>query len=193
LPAPPAPPACAARAAAAVALLAPALLTLPALPRSYNYGARQRIWDAGGTLNWLSGFYGSLTSVTSKGAGVVYHNNFMGNPAGSTVAPFRAWNFDWGGFDWMLTSDQWDLFRSDRVREFYTGGAWSEPLIITLNDGYNGVLGSEYSDWAVAVALIYNCTLTASQMQQVRELAAAAAPGLAGQQQSLHMRGLQGH
>ena len=123
---------------------------------------------------------------------MVFHNGQMGNPAGSTVAPFRAWNLDWGGFDWTLTSDQWNLFRSDRVREFYTGGTWSQPLIITLNDGYWGVLGDEYSDWAVAAALIYNCTLSASQIQQVGGPGAAAVPGLASQQQRLHVHGLQG-
>lgn len=107
-----------------------------------------------------------MSVVTNKAAGVVFHNGWMGNPAGSTTAPMRAWDFDWGGYDWMLHSDQWDLFRSDRVREFYTGGSWDRGLIITLNDGFNGPNG-EYSDWAVAAALIYNCTLTSSQLQQV--------------------------
>ncbi len=137
-----------------------------AAARRYNFGARQRIWDGGGTLNWLSGFYGSMTVVTNKAAGVVFHNGWLGSPAGSTTAPMRAWDFDWGGYDWMLHSDQWDLFRSDRVREFYTGGSWDSRLIITINDGFNGPNG-EYSDWAVAAALIYNCTLTSSQVQQV--------------------------
>ena len=116
----------------------------------------------------MSGFYGLTTA--SKGAGVAYHNGVMVNPVGGTgTAPFAPWVADWGGYDWMLHSDQWDLFRSDRVREFYNGGAWSATLDVTINAGSVGAGsgGVEYSDWAVAAVLIYSCNLTTTQIKQV--------------------------
>jgi hypothetical protein len=102
-------------------------------------------------------------------AGVAYHDGPLSNPAGSAVnkGPVSAWNFDWGGYDWMLHSDQWSTFRSDRVREFYTSAAWANPVMMTINNGTNGLTALEYSDWAVAATLIYNCTLTSTQVQQV--------------------------
>jgi hypothetical protein len=76
---------------------------------------------------------------------------------------------DWGGYDWLLHTDQWSLYRSDRVREFFTAtAAWAGGLDITINHGQNGVGSGEYSDWGVASVLIYNCTLNASQIAQVR-------------------------
>ena len=143
---------------------------MPASSRCrHNFGARERIWDSGGSLNWLSGYYGRPGQV---GAGVAFHNGLLKNPAGSaaTTGPDAAWNADWGGYDWMLHSDQWDLFRSDRVREFYNGGAWSAVLNITINDGgFAHSAGIEYSDWAVAGFLVYSCNLNTTQIKQVED------------------------
>lgn len=56
------------------------------------------------------------------------------------------------------------------MRAFFNGGTWSAPLIMSVNHGTEGAISSgiEYSDWAVAAALIYSCNLTLSEMQQVR-------------------------
>jgi hypothetical protein len=76
---------------------------------------------------------------------------------------------DWGGYDWLVHTDQWNLYRSDRVREFFSStAAWTGGLDITINHGQNGASSGEYSDWGVASILLYNCTLNASQIVQVR-------------------------
>jgi hypothetical protein len=100
-------------------------------------------------------------------AGVAYHAGYLtaGEAVeGASAGPNVAWDSDWGGYDWMLHSDQWNLFRSDRVREFYTDGGWTTPLGITINDGGQ----QEYSDWAVAAVAIYSCALTRQQIETVR-------------------------
>lgn len=55
------------------------------------------------------------------------------------------------------------------MREFNGAAAMSttNPLDITINHGPSGGGNGEYSDWAAAAVVIYNCTITASQIAQV--------------------------
>lgn len=93
---------------------------------------------------------------------MAYHEGrLLSDPSGSTAAR----DADYGGYDWLLASDQWGLFRSDRVRQATGGGVWRSSLDLTINYGDSG---GQYSDWAVAAALMYNCNLTAAEIKQVR-------------------------
>lgn len=58
------------------------------------------------------------------------------------------------------------------MRQYIGGGTWPASLIMSVNHGTAGAStnGIEFSDWAVAAAVIYSCNLNAAQIQQVRLL-----------------------
>jgi hypothetical protein len=134
-----------------------------------EFGKCGRIFDGysnGSPINWLSGHWNSFNS--QKAGGVVFHNNVLKNPVDTTqtAAPWVAWaEIDTVGYDWTLSADQWDYFRSDRAREYFNGGEWTNPLQITINDG--SMVGTETSDWGVAVVLLYNRILSATEIATV--------------------------
>lgn len=124
-------------------------ITLMSLPSTYTLfhvarynGTEERIFD-GKTANWLSGFW-------NGNAGVAYHDGW--------ITP----QTDYHGTNWVISTDQNSLYRSNGIQRGTGGGGTSKQL--TINDGN---YTSERSDWQVAEILIYNRTLSSSEYQQV--------------------------
>jgi len=111
----------------------------------YNNGTRGRIFD-GVTSNWLSGFHGNK-------AGVAYHNGW--------ITPTT----DYHGFDWVISTDQNSLYRSNGVQRGASGGSSSKQL--GLNYGY--YYASEPSAWQCAEVIVFNRTLTQTEYEQVEQ------------------------
>lgn len=109
----------------------------------YDGGTRQRIFN-GVNQNWLSGFWGGRS-------GVAYHNNWV------------SWQNDLHGNNWVLGTDQNNLFRSNKQNRTTGGPGGPSFDRISINWGVFG----EYSDWSVACVVVYNRTLTIGEITQV--------------------------
>jgi hypothetical protein len=111
----------------------------------YNGAAKGRI-VAGTTSNWLSGFHGGKS-------GVAFHNN------GWLTA-----ETDRHGSNWVLSTDQITMYRSNKVDRTSGGASGFHDSQIGIN--YLDV-GSqqfnEYSDWACSCVLVYNRALTLAE------------------------------
>lgn len=110
----------------------------------YN-GTEGRVFD-GVTSNWLSGFHGGK-------AGVAYHDGWITAQT------------DHHGTDWVISTDQNSLYRSNGVQRGTSGGSSSKQL--SLNYGYYH--SSEPSDWQCAEVIVFNRTLTQTEYEQVEQ------------------------
>ena len=109
----------------------------------YNGGTERRIFSASNT-NWLSGFHGG-------NAGVAYHNAW--------ITP----QTDHHGTDWVISTDQRNLYRSNGVQRSTSNGSSEGDL--TINMGTY----SETSDWQCAEVIIFDRQLTQSEYEDVEE------------------------
>lgn len=107
----------------------------------YTGGARQRI-ITGVNNNWLSGHWGGA-------AGVAYHEGWLTDQTDRHVN------------NWVLSTDQNSLYRSNGVTRGASGGSASTQL--SVNRGAH----AEYSDWNCATVIVYNRTLTAAEYGSV--------------------------
>ena len=115
----------------------------------YNGATKSRIFQ-GYTVNWLSGFH----SVKS---GVAYHN-------GTT---FVSGTVDLHGSDWVLSTDQNNMYKSNRIdRTIGKGGSPSFDRLAVNISTVSGASG-ETSDWAIACVLVYNRTLSSVEIASV--------------------------
>ena len=116
----------------------------------YNGTTRGRIFD-GVTYNWLSGFWGG-------NSGMAYHQGWL-----------TTYTKTYHGTNWVISSDQNSLYRSQGYQRG-TGGGTDSPFQtyaqLTIN---NGAGGSETSDWAVATVIVFNRTLTTTEMQTIEK------------------------
>jgi hypothetical protein len=110
----------------------------------YNGATTARIFD-GVASNWLSGFH-------SGRAGVAYHMNWI-----TAETNLHASN-------WVLSTDQNSLYRSNGVDRTIAAPGTPSNNQLSLNWGY---WSGERSIWAVACVIIYNRTLTTSEIAQV--------------------------
>ena len=112
----------------------------------YNGATRGRIFDGvtGGITNWLSGFNRAM-------AGKAYHNNW--------ITP----DVDVHGTNWVVSSDQNALYRSNKVDRTIAAPGTPSYDQIGLNYGYYG----EPSDWACAEVIVFNRTLTTPEIEKV--------------------------
>jgi uncharacterized repeat protein (TIGR02543 family) len=114
----------------------------------YAGGNQGRIFD-GRAGNWLTGFYSGLT-------GTAHHEGWIAYPTPSISA----------GQIWRLNCDNHTQLRTDGIAQPIAGAtSFTLPINMTINN-YNGS-GREPSDWEVAEVLVYEATLTTTQMQQV--------------------------
>jgi uncharacterized repeat protein (TIGR02543 family) len=114
----------------------------------YAGGNQGRIFD-GRAGNWLTGFYSGLT-------GTAHHENWIAYPSPSISA----------GQIWRLNCDNHTQLRTDGIAQPIAGAtSFTLPINMTINN-YNGS-GRELSDWEVAEVLVYEATLTTTQMQEV--------------------------
>jgi hypothetical protein len=115
-----------------------------------NGAGRGRIFD-GATANWLDGFW-------NGGSGRCYHDGWL---TSDTI--------DYHGNYWVISSSQNSRYRSKSKNanggSFYnfTGGGGTNKQL-TINYGnYSG----ERSNWMVAEVVVYNRTLSDSEITQV--------------------------
>jgi len=119
------------------------------LPTTYTFfhvarhsgATRQRIFQ-GLTSNFLSGFHIGTS-------GVAYHEGW--------ITP----DTDLHGRNWVMSTDQNSLYRSNGVTRGSSGGNTSSRL------GLNTGIVVQPSDWQCAEVLVYNRTLTGGEIQQV--------------------------
>lgn len=102
----------------------------------YN-GAEKRIFNGSGN-NWLSGFWDGA-------AGVAFHEGWLTGTS------------DIHGTNWVYSTDQNSLYRSNGVLRGSSGGSASTRLTINA-----GNFSSELSDWQVAEVIVYNTTLSST-------------------------------
>ena len=110
----------------------------------YN-GTEKRIFD-GVTANWLSGFW-------SGNAGVAYHDGWLTTQT------------DHHGTDWVISTDQNSLYRSNGVQRGASGGSSSKQLGLNYGNYY----ATEASDWQCAEVIVFNRTLTQTEYEQVEQ------------------------
>ena len=111
----------------------------------HSGASRGRIFQ-GVSTNFLSGFYLNTSGVTYHGTGF--------------VSPVT----DLHGRNWVMSTDQNFLYRSNGVLRGSSGGD-GLPARITINAGLFG--GQDLSDWQCAEVLVYNRTLSLGEIQQV--------------------------
>jgi hypothetical protein len=63
----------------------------------------------------------------------------------------------------VMTTDQWNLCRHGRTRFGNTTNAWSTTLRMSINHGNS----AQYSNWAVAVAIVYERNLNITEILTV--------------------------
>lgn len=121
----------------------PATYTLFHISR-YNGATRARILNGNGN-NWLSGHWGGYS-------GIAYHVGWL-----------TQYNETQHGSKWVMSSDQNGLYRANMVqRSTSAGGSATTRLGVNSSPDY-----PEYSDWQCAEIIVYNRTLSASEIVQV--------------------------
>lgn len=116
------------------AAILPSTYTLFHVTR-YTGLSNQRIITGTGN-NWLSGFWNGYS-------GVAFHEGWL-TQSGSSIH----------GTNWVLSTDQNSLYRSNQVTRGSSGGSASTRL--TVNAGTY----AEYSSWNCAEIIVYNTTLS---------------------------------
>jgi hypothetical protein len=110
-----------------------------------NKGTYGRILQ-GTTSNWLSGFWTQLS-------GVAYHGSW-----------FTQNSLSAHGTNWVLSTDQNNLYRSLGRTRGTTTGAAADTLAINA-----GFTPSETADFAFQALMVYNRTLSASEYRMVED------------------------
>ncbi len=113
----------------------------------YNGSTQRRILD-GITNNWLSGHWNAQTCVA-------YHEGWVT----SSNSPNPV------GYSWVLSTDQINLYRGNKVTYGTTGGTQSTQL--SINHGLGTITWGETSDWAVSAILVYNRALNSTEYTAV--------------------------
>jgi hypothetical protein len=93
--------------------------------------------------NWLSGHWGGLS-------GVAFHEGWITQNSSSIH-----------GNNWVISTDQNSLYRSNGVTRGSSGGSASTQLSI------NWGAFTEFSTWNITFLCVYNRTLNATEYQQV--------------------------
>ena len=109
------------------------------------------------------------TPSSTAPAGAAYHDGTLYNSNATASAPWASYTgtttHDYGHNDWILSTDQWPLYRYNRARHFDTGAAaYPTGLRIALN---YGDYTSQYMDWACAEIIFYNRELLQDEINQV--------------------------
>ena len=108
----------------------------------YNGATQRRIFSSGSGANWLSGHL-------IGNSGVAYHDGWVGT------------ELNYHGSNWVMSTDQRYLYRSNGVLRGTAGGGFV-PTQIGVNAGYAG--NSEFSDWACAETIVYNRQLSQDEI-----------------------------
>ena len=111
----------------------------------YNGSTRNRIMN-GINNNWLSGHWSGQTCVA-------FHEGWV--TSSSSPNPV--------GTGWVLSTDQINLYRGNKITYGTSGGTQNCRLSIN----YGNFIATESSDWAVYAILIYNRELNSTEYQAV--------------------------
>ncbi len=123
--------------------------TLVHVTRYRGSVASERIIQ-GTTLDWWSGFFSNRVSCS-------YHNASITQ---LEACPLKT-------EDWFLSTDQNSLFRSNGVDKSNTGAIENNGLpSLAVNDG---VFPTQVSNWEIAEILIFNASLSTSQVEIVEQ------------------------
>jgi len=117
----------------------PSTYTLFHVTRYSGLGSRERIYTNGSTGNWLSGHW-------SGKSGVAYHEGWL-TQASSSIH----------GDNWVLSSDQNSLYRSNGVQRGTGGGGYNR---LSINN-------NEQSAWQTVEVIVYSSTLDATQIGKI--------------------------
>ena len=115
---------------------------------------RGRIFD-GLSQNWLSGFW-------NGNAGVAYHEGEI-----NTIS------VDTHGNNWVISTDQYNLYKSNGVNRTGAGGAggpgnMTTNTLLTLHYGnYTQAAGTERSTWVCSEVIFYTRQLNSTEIQNV--------------------------
>jgi PA14 domain len=111
----------------------------------HNGASRNRIFDAYAGGNWCSGFQGGQS-------GKAFH--------GGWLTP----QTDVHGTNWVLSTDQKDLYKSNGVQRSTTTGSLAT---VNFAINYGSFYPGESSDFAVACVIAYNRTLSSTEITQM--------------------------
>lgn len=140
------------------AAILPATYTLFHVAR-YN-GANQKRIFTHSSLNWLSGFWNGNSGIAYRGS------KWLGNSTANRH-----------GTDWVLSTDQSNLYRSYGAQRSTTGeanGSITTVSPLNLNYGIDGGSGlNDQSDWAAACVLVYNRQLSLAEYLLVEDYLAS--------------------
>jgi hypothetical protein len=135
-------------------ILPSANYTLFHVTRTTGAGSRLRIFTSGVTnngSNWLSGFHSGNTGVAYHDAWITNQSNLHGN-------------------NWVLSTDQRSLYRSNGVNRTITGGG-SPGFVFPLTINENA---SELTvGWMCAEVIVYNRILTQAEYETVERYLAS--------------------
>lgn len=119
-------------------------------PTSSIAGRQRIVGQPNNGCNWLSGHWG----YSGPTSGVAFHN--------ADLASF----VDRHGTDWVLSTDQWTMYRSNGVDRtdrtpvaFCQGGAWG------VNQVYMATVPEVTDGWQMGLMLVYTRLLTATEIQ----------------------------
>lgn len=142
------------------AAILPATYTLFHVAR-YN-GANQKRIFTHSSQNWLSGFW-------NGNSGNAFRGNKWLNTTDAAVSRH--------GTDWVLSTDQNNLYRSFGAQRSVTGAAAGSITTVTpmnLNYGTDGGSGlADQSDWAVACVMVFNRHLSLTEYLSVEDYLAS--------------------
>lgn len=128
----------------------PTTYTLFYVARYTNGATKNRIFN-GMTTNWLSGFWNGTAG------GGAYHSDHTGWVSNAG---------DLFGLNWVVGTDQNTLYRSNGKLRGTAAAGNSDRLSINWGLEYNNIQ-VELSDWAVSEVVVYNRTLSITEIKQV--------------------------
>lgn len=132
------------------------------LPSTYTLFHVTRYGNAAGTgttyrriltgvgQNWLSGFWNGVS-------GVAYHSGWLTQYSKTLHAT-----------QWVISSDQNNLYSSQGYQRG-TGGGTDAPQTYSQLCINTGVAASETSDWSIASVVVFNRTLSTTEIQNVEK------------------------
>ena len=125
--------------------------TLFNVARYTGLGAKGRILSTDrscdATANFLSGFWG-------QNSGMAFHNDWLTNN-----------NADIHGTDWVVSSDSYQIYRSNGVSRVVSAIGSSDLPSLSINRFENAI--NEKSDFMIADVIIFNKQLSLSQITTI--------------------------
>lgn len=112
-----------------------------------------RIFTDSSNPNWLSGHWHGFSRMNT---GICHHDTWL--------TPVPTSNYAWDhGTAWILSTDQWDLYRSNRIKRSVNGGTATPSG--TLEVTINGLTGEKMNNWQCAEVIAFNRILSNAEIK----------------------------